>query len=140
MSFAAHLSEAAKAFLAEKRNVVVCGVRSDGTPSMTPNWFHFDGERFYISTTRDRAKYRLFRRDPRVQLLLDDSTGHRYLRVDGTAEIWEDLAQGLPWFRAIREKAGREVGSDADLTASLQAENRVLLVVMPTGAPLTQGV
>jgi len=134
------LSEAAKAFLAERRNVVVAGVRADGTPSLTPNWFLFDGERFYVSTTRDRAKYAMFRRDPRVQLLVDDATGHRFVRVDGTVEIWEDLDRGLPYFRAIREKYGRAVGSDDELMANLAAEQRVLLVVAPAQPPLTTGV
>jgi PPOX class probable F420-dependent enzyme len=127
------LSAAAQEFLAERRNVVVAGIRSDGRPSMTPNWFHFDGELFYVSTTRNRAKYKLFRRDARVQLLVDDATGHRYLRLDGTVEIWEDLDRILPYARAVREKYGREVGSDADLKASLTAEDRVMLVIRPDG-------
>lgn len=35
------------------------------------------GERFFISTTRDRVKYKIFKRDPRVELIIDDATGHR---------------------------------------------------------------
>ncbi len=123
------------AFLAEPRNVMVAAVRSDGRPSMTPNWFVWDGERFYISTTKDRAKYRLFSRDPRVQLAVDDSTGFRYAVLDGTVEIWEDLDRGLSWFRAVRTKHGRESGDDAELKASLDAERRVLLVITPTTTP-----
>jgi len=30
-----------------------------------------------VSTTRSRAKYAIFQRDPRAQLLVDDSTGPR---------------------------------------------------------------
>jgi nitroimidazol reductase NimA-like FMN-containing flavoprotein (pyridoxamine 5'-phosphate oxidase superfamily) len=63
------------AFLAEPRNVVVAGIRRDGRPQLSPNWFYWDGERFCVSTTRDRAKYAIFRRDPRAQLLVDDSLG-----------------------------------------------------------------
>ena len=43
------------AFLAEPRNAVVAGTRDDGRPHATPNWFHWDGARFYVSTTRDRC-------------------------------------------------------------------------------------
>jgi nitroimidazol reductase NimA-like FMN-containing flavoprotein (pyridoxamine 5'-phosphate oxidase superfamily) len=50
-------TEKIEAFLAEPRNVVVAGIRRDGSPHMSPNWFHCDGQRFYISTTRHRAKY-----------------------------------------------------------------------------------
>jgi PPOX class probable F420-dependent enzyme len=124
-----------EAFLGERRTVVVAGIRRDGRPSMSPNWFHWDGARFYISTMRPRAKFRIFRRDPRVQLLVDDSTGFRSVLVDGTVEIWEDHERGLPYFRAVREKYGREVGTNDGLRANLAAEDRVLLVITPAGPP-----
>jgi PPOX class probable F420-dependent enzyme len=128
--------EKLQAFLAERRNVVVAGVRRDGRPQLTPNWFHFDGARFYISTMKQRAKYAVFSRDPRAVLLVDDSTGFKAVVINGQAAIWEDLERGLPYFRAIREKHGREVpDDDAELTASLEEENRFLLVITPDGPP-----
>src|SRR5262249_9519728 len=78
-------------FLAEPRNVIVAGIRRDGRPHLSPNFFFWDGERFFISTTRDRVKYKIFSRDPRVELIIDDATGHRYARVSGTVEILEDV-------------------------------------------------
>jgi nitroimidazol reductase NimA-like FMN-containing flavoprotein (pyridoxamine 5'-phosphate oxidase superfamily) len=72
------------AFLAERRNVVVAGIRRDGRPHRSPNWFYWDGERFYVSTTRRRVKYAIFRRDPQAQLLIDDSTGFRAVLVPAT--------------------------------------------------------
>ena len=124
-----------ESFLAEKRNVVVAGIRRDGRPAMTPNWFYWDGERFYVSTQRGRAKYRIFRRDPRAQLLIDDPTAFRSVLVEGTVEIWEDHDKGLPYFRAVREKHGRSFASDDELRANLAEENRVLLVITPSGPP-----
>jgi hypothetical protein len=32
-------TEKIEAFLAEPRNVVVAGIRRDGRPQLTPNWF-----------------------------------------------------------------------------------------------------
>jgi PPOX class probable F420-dependent enzyme len=124
-----------EAFLSERRNAVIAGVRRDGRPGMSPNWFFWDGERFYVSTMRSRAKYQIFRRDPRVQVLVDDPVGFRSVLLDGTVDVWEDHERGLPYFRAVREKYGREVGSDDELRASLVAEDRVLLVITPTGPP-----
>ena len=66
-----------EAFLAEPRNIVVAGIRRDGSPHLSPNWFYWDGERFYVSTTRYRAKYTIFRRDSRAQLR--GGAGHRHL-------------------------------------------------------------
>ena len=120
-----------EAFLAEPRNVVVAGIRRDGSPHLTPNWFSWDGERFYVSTTRGRAKYAIFRRDPRAQLLVDDPTGFRAVLVPATVEIREDIAAELPRFRAIREKYGLVVADDAEHLRSLAAEERVLLAMTP---------
>jgi PPOX class probable F420-dependent enzyme len=120
-----------EAFLAEPRNVVVAGIRRDGRPQLSPNWFYWDGERFYVSTTRDRVKYAIFRRDPRAQLLIDDSGGFRSVLVAATAEVREDLAAELPRFRAIREKYRRAVPDDDELLQALTAEARVLLAFTP---------
>ncbi|MCW2932567.1 MAG: pyridoxamine 5-phosphate oxidase-related FMN-binding protein [Actinomycetia bacterium] len=120
-------------FLSQPRNVVVVGIRKDGRPQATPNWFSWDGERFYVSTTRSRAKYKIFRRDPRVELLFDDSEGFRYVGLSGTVEILEDVQPELPRFRAIREKHGRPVTPDDQLARELIAEGRVLLAITPNG-------
>jgi PPOX class probable F420-dependent enzyme len=126
-----------EAFLAERRNVIVAGTRADGRPHLTPNWFHWDGRRFYVSTTRSRVKYALFRRDPRAQLAIDDSTGFRAVLVPATVEIREDIAAELPRFRAIREKHGVEVPSDQEHLRLLTEEGRVLLAISPDGSPST---
>ena len=122
-------------FLAEPRNVIVAGVLRDGRPHLSPNWFFWDGERFFIRTTRDRVKFGIFSRDPRVELIIDDATGHRYARVSGTVEILEDAHGNLPTNRAIREKHGMHVPADQELATSLIADNRVLLAVTPTKPP-----
>ena len=122
-----------EAFLAEPRNVVVAGIRHDGRPHLSPNWFYWDGQRFFVSTTRHRAKYAIFRRDSRVELLVDDCTGHRAVLVRGTAEIREDIAAELPRFRAIREKHGVPVPGEEEQLRGLTEEGRVLLVITPRG-------
>jgi PPOX class probable F420-dependent enzyme len=127
------MDSSVEGFLAEARNVVVACTRSDGRPSLTPNWFTWDGEHFYVSTMARRAKAVLLRKQPRAQLLVDDSTGHRSVRVDVTAVVDGDVEARLGQFRAVREKYGRAVGSDDELLANLRAEERVLLVFTPEG-------
>ncbi len=121
------------AFLSEPRNVIVAGIRKDGRPHLTPNWFHWDGELFYVSTTRTRAKYAIFRRDPRVSLAIDDPDGFRCVLVPGQVEIRENVAGELGHFRAIREKHGAPVPGDTEHLAALLAEQRVLLAIRPDG-------
>jgi PPOX class probable F420-dependent enzyme len=125
------------AFLAERRNATVVGTRADGRPHATPNWFDWDGAHFYVSTTRDRVKYRLFVRDPRAEFLIDDATGFRYVMTYGTVEVREDLKAELPHFRAIRDKHGRDPQPDDELLAGLRAEQRVMLVFTPD-RPISQ--
>jgi PPOX class probable F420-dependent enzyme len=124
-----------EAFLAEPRNIIVAGIRRDGRPQLSPNWFYWDGERFYVSTTRGRAKYAIFRRDPRAQLLIDDPVGFRAVLVPATVEIREDLVAELPRFRAIREKHGLAVPDDDEHLRALKAEGRVLLAMTPDKPP-----
>ena len=128
-------STALEAFLAEPRNVIVAGIRKDGRPHLSPNWFFWDGERFYVSTTRKRVKYAIFRRDPRAELVVDDATGYRYVEVPATTEIREDVAANVSLFRAIREKHGRPSPADDELAADLIADDRVLLVFTPSAPP-----
>jgi len=123
------------AFLAEPRNVIVVGVRKDGRPHATPNWFHWDGELFYVSTTRTRAKYAIFSRDPRAQLVVDDSRGFRCVLVPARVDIRVEIASELDHFRAIREKHGVPVPPDEQQLAGLLAEQRVLLAFTPDGPP-----
>ena len=127
--------EKVEAFLAEPRNVVVAGIRRDGRPHLSPNWFTWDGQRFYVSTTRGRVKFAIFSRDPRAQLLIDDSTGFRAVLIPATVEIREDLGAELPCFRAIREKHGMPVPDDDEHLRALAEEGRVLLAFTPDGPP-----
>jgi PPOX class probable F420-dependent enzyme len=128
-------TEKIEEFLAEPRNVIVAGIRRDGSPHLSPNWFYWDGQRFYVSTTRARAKYAIFRRDPRAQLAIDDSTGFRAVLVRGTVDVREDIAAELPRFRAIREKHGRHLPADEEDLRALTEEGRVLLAITPDGPP-----
>ena len=79
----------------------------------------------------------MFRSDPRAQLVVDDSTGYRYVAVPGTVEVREDVPAELRFFRAIREKHGRAVPPDDQFAADLIAEGRVLLAITPSGPPQT---
>ena len=128
-------TEKIAAFLAERRNLILAGIRRDGRPQLSPNWFYWDGEQFYVSTLRNRAKYAIFRRDPRAQLLVDDPTGFRAALIPATVEIREDLASELPRFRAIREKHGMPVPDESEQLRGLTEEGRVLLAITPDEPP-----
>jgi PPOX class probable F420-dependent enzyme len=126
-----------EAFLSERHNVILAGIRRDGRPHLTPTFFLWDGDRFYVSTTRGRAKYAIFRRDARAEMVVDDPAGLRAVLVSGTVEIREDVAAELAHFRAIKEKYGLAMPREREDLRSHIAEGRVLLAITPDGPPST---
>jgi PPOX class probable F420-dependent enzyme len=116
-------------FLAERRNAVLGTIRTDGSPQLNPMWFDWTGEVFHISTTRTRFKYAHLKRDPRVTLCIDDSTGFKTVIVEGRAEIVEGDSIWGPT-RKIVEKYVDKGHVEARL-ARLRTEPRVLIVVRP---------
>ena len=122
-------------FLAEPRNAILIGRRPDGRPHATPNWFLWDGGRFFVSTTRQRTKYRIFSDDPRIQVVVDDPTGFRYVVVDGTVAWIEDVDEGLDYFQRLRSKHGRKESTRDELRAEMERDGRVLLVITPSLEP-----
>jgi PPOX class probable F420-dependent enzyme len=58
--------------LAREHNAWLCTVRSDGSPHVTPVWFVFLREAFWIGTDGDAVKARNAAKRPRVSLALED--------------------------------------------------------------------
>lgn len=127
-------SEAARAFLVERRNALLCIARGEGRPPYTtPVWFRFEDGVFAISITRTRVKYRLLRDSPEVSLVIDDATGYRTVIVEGRAEITDDDASLLALLRALLAKYSERGGSgrDEEVLRLLHEEERVVVTVTP---------
>ena len=102
----------ARAFLsAGTRTGKLAVVRRDGTPLVVPIWFVVDADGALVfNTDRDTIKGRALRRDPRVSICVDEEAPpYAFVRVDGVAELSEDLEAMLPWSTEI---ARRYVGDD----------------------------
>ena len=57
-------------FLAPSRIAVVATINRDGTPQLTPNWYHYDGTVLTFVTTKERVKYLNLQRDPRISICI----------------------------------------------------------------------
>jgi PPOX class probable F420-dependent enzyme len=102
--------------------------RSDG-PQLTPMWFHWDGEAFYFSTTRSRAKYPNLRRHPQVSVIVDEQATHRYVAAYGHAEIVEvDRERIIQLTRPIMRKYMSDEGER--MVEGMEAD-RVVVIVRP---------
>ena len=101
----------------------------DGRPQLTPNWFWWDGERFWVSTLDWTVKVKNAKRDPRITLCID-GPGRRtnYVQVFGTAEVVEG---------DVRERTLDLIRKYEPVEADAQAhwegikDDRVLIVVTP---------
>lgn len=99
-----------RAFLEEVHFGVLGTVSASGAPHLTVMWYLLDGEEIMFNTVPTRAKASHLDRDPRVSLLVYDSTGYRYLRIDGTVRRIDDPRIGQA---DIRRLALRYYGGDA---------------------------
>ena len=63
-------------------------VGADGSPRVTPIWFHWEGSELSVSTFASSAKVRAIRRNPRVALTIDtDESPYLGLVIRGTTRI-----------------------------------------------------
>lgn len=123
-------AEEMNTFLAGKRNAIMAVLKRDGSPQVNPMAYLWDGEKFWISTTKDRAKYHNLKRDPRMTLCIDDRESFTTVIASGKTEItednlWEDTHKVLERYRGP-EATAAYVKKMRD-----NGEQRVLLILKP---------
>ncbi len=131
-----------RAFLTDGTRTGKLGVvRRDGRAMVVPIWFVVDEDGSLIfNTGAATIKGRAILRDPRVSICVDDDgPPYSYVRVDGVAEVSEDVDAMLPWSTAI---AGRYMGDAlADQYGRRNAAPGELLVrVRPTRVVALAGI
>jgi hypothetical protein len=127
-------TEEQKAFLENRRLVIVGITRKAGPPHMSPVYYVMDGNDVLISTTASRFKARAVRKDDDISLcVLGEAYPFPYLLVYGKASIEEHgAAQAM---RRIGERMTGNPIPDAAMPAieqRAQDEGRVVLRVKPS--------
>jgi PPOX class probable F420-dependent enzyme len=123
-----------RAFLLEgTRTAKLAVVRKDGSPLVTPVWFVLDDDGLIVfETGRESVKGRALCRDPRLSICVeDDEPPFGFVRVDGIAELSDDLDELLVWTTRM---AARYMGAEhADEFGRRNAAPSEMLVrVRPT--------
>jgi PPOX class probable F420-dependent enzyme len=77
------------AFLRETRIAKLATLKADGSPTIVPVWYDWDGDTATIFTGRESPKIRRIQRDPRVALSVEEPIGvvEAWVTIEGTAAI-----------------------------------------------------
>lgn len=125
----ARLSEAEiDAFLDERHTLVIATLRDDGTPHLTTVWYRWDGHAFWISTNRDRVKYRNISRDPRASVLIDSPPRETSVAASGKAEV---VAQDADAYEGALAIVGRYVEDAETYLEERSGDPRALIRIRP---------
>jgi F420H(2)-dependent biliverdin reductase len=117
--------------LATDRNVWLTTLRADGSPHVTPVWFCFADETFWLCTSSGSVKARNLRRDPRASVALED--GDSPVVAEGSVTLH---ARPYPEAvaRAFDAKFGWDItseGSDGDWAVLIELPVRRWLLGGP---------
>jgi hypothetical protein len=96
-----------RAFLTQGTRTGKLGVVTrDGSPMVVPIWFVVDEDgSLVVNTGAATIKGRAILRDRRVSICVDDEgPPYSFVRVDGVAEVSEDIDAMLPWSIAIARR------------------------------------
>ncbi|MFQ5382629.1 MAG: TIGR03618 family F420-dependent PPOX class oxidoreductase [Dehalococcoidia bacterium] len=103
-------------FLAEPRIAKLCYLREDGSPTVVPLWFEWDGKEARAFTSGRSPKIGHLERDPRVALSVETVTGEpeAWVTIEGQAVIedggWEVARRLAPRYYS-EEKARQALAS-----------------------------
>ena len=76
----------------------------DGTPTVIPIWFHWNGRELVMGTPSKAPKLKALAKNPKVSVTIDDNTfPHKVLLIRGTAAL--QAMQGIvPEYAAAAER------------------------------------
>jgi len=115
-------------FLAARHTLIIATLRRNGWPQLTTVWYRWDGEAFWISTNRGRAKYKNLARDPRVTVLVDDPPNETSVVGRGRAEF---VAQDADAYEGALAIVSRYVDDPVGYLEPRRDEPRVLVRIRP---------
>jgi PPOX class probable F420-dependent enzyme len=124
-------SEQRDAFLREPRIAKLVTLYADGSPTVVPVWFEWDGERARLFTLDTSEKVGRIRRDPRVCLSVEQPTGvtEAWVTIEGTAAI-EDGGFALAQRLAPRYYSPEKAAAALDGWAT-QADRWLTIAITP---------
>jgi PPOX class probable F420-dependent enzyme len=113
------------------RDAILAVNRPTGGPQLTPVWFVWDGEAFWLSIRNQSAKYRYMQRDQDISVLVDEPASARYVLAYGRAEFLDVNLRAHPVLRSMLEKYNVSTEEMEDGLDELSSPERVLVRIIP---------
>jgi PPOX class probable F420-dependent enzyme len=123
----------ARAYVGRSHTAVMATIKRDGRPQLSNVAYFLDEDgTLKVSVTRDRAKTKNAKRDPRVSLAcLDLANWYGYVVVEGTASFI-DGEEALPELRRYyRRVRGEDHPNWQEYDEAMVSDGRVLMVITP---------
>ena len=119
----------ARAFVGRHNRAVLATIKRDGRPQLSNIVYTLDDDGLIkISVTRDRAKTRNLKRDPRATLSVVAENWGEYLVVEGTCVVREENV--LPELRRVYERvSGKPHPNWEEFDAAMVRDGRVVLAI-----------
>jgi PPOX class probable F420-dependent enzyme len=116
-------------FVRRNTRAVLATIKRDGRPQLSHIAYTLDDDGLIkISVTRDRAKTRNLKRDPRATLSIVTDNWYEYLVVEGTCTVIED--DPLPLLRHVYERIrGAPHPNWEEFDAAMIRDGRVVLAI-----------
>lgn len=119
----------ALAYVRRSHRGVLATLKRDGRPQLSNVAYLLDDDGVIkISVTRDRAKTRNVRRDPRVSMTVIGDNWYEYVVVEGTGRIIDD--DPIPLLRHVyRGVTGGDHPNWAEFDAAMVRDERAVLAI-----------
>ena len=119
----------ARAWVGRHSRAVLATIKRDGRPQLSHIVYTLDDDGLIkISVTRDRAKTKNLKRDPRATLSIVAENWSDYLVVEGTCTVHEENV--LPELRRIYERVRGEPHPNwEEFDAAMVRDGRVVLAI-----------
>jgi PPOX class probable F420-dependent enzyme len=101
----------AKELLVSNIPARVAYLAPDGTPRVTPIWFHWDGRELVLGTAPNAAKAKAMALNPKVAVTIDTNDfPHKVLQIRGTAHLQTIDGVAPEYAQAAQRYLGQEQG------------------------------
>ena len=128
-------------FLNERGHLArIATVRMDGSPSVVPVWFLYEGGKIHITPRKESEFGKNLRRDPRTSITIDEEAGsYRKVIVEGRVDFLYENGDDAKWrdlYRRISCRYVDDASADYYITETID-QPRALFAIDLAKAKVT---